>query len=408
MKKGCTFLSKGQETLPVEKKNIHEEAAPASSPSKEASALEEAAPVSVPPKEAPQKGPGGKWLQESLFYKRMGHLNREYVRMLPKSARSEFQVRFEKKQGACETCILAKQKRRLNREAAERPEQGQRQGQRQERIQRIEKIERRRERADIGRIAMRIARIDGEDRRRGASARSICRRYVEGLALLALSDFAVFNNACSTPPSSRPRPEIDKLNQYPALVSWDRAEKPLIDFAEADVLTIFDCCHAGQEASRIVNWHRIYETLSATDERGVTPTPGPKSFTSALISSLIELRDGPLDAFSTADLLESMSRKLPSDYGPILNNRSSNLSSRHLVLEPHRFEDKNDVVKPPKASWGLIFDINSDRLAPAQARHIANALPRVFQNAGGQLHDIRWQNFTPYAPAEESPSSPLT
>jgi hypothetical protein len=209
-------------------------------------------------------------------------------------------------------------------------------------------------------------------------------------------------------PSSRPRPEIDKSNEYPALVSWDRAEKPLLDCAEADVLTLFDCCHAGQGASRIVNGHRIYETLSATDERGVTPTPGPESFTSALIDSLKELGDGPRTAFSTADLQESMSRKLPSDRGPILNNRSSKPSSRHLMLEPLRFEDKNDVVEPPKASWALIFDIDSDHLAPAQARDIANDLPRVFQNAGVLLRDIRWQIFTPYAPAEESPSSPLT
>lgn len=206
-------------------------------------------------------------------------------------------------------------------------------------------------------------------------------------------------------PSSRPRPEIDKSNEYPALVSWDRAEKSLLDFAEADVLTIFDCCHAGQGASPIVNGHRIYETLSATDERGVTPTPGPESFTSALIASLIELGDV---VFSTADLLESISRKLPSDRGPILNNRNSNPLSRHLMLEPLHFEDKNDVVEPPKASWALIFDIDSDHLTCAQARYIANNLPRVFQNAGVPLHDIRWQTFTPYAPAEYSPSSSLT
>ncbi|KAF7513641.1 hypothetical protein GJ744_007692 [Endocarpon pusillum] len=89
-----------------------EEEAPASLPQKGVP-VEEAAPVSAQ-KKTPQKGPSGKWLQESLLHKRMGHLNREYVRMLPKSARSEFQVRFEKKQGACETCILAKQKRRPN------------------------------------------------------------------------------------------------------------------------------------------------------------------------------------------------------------------------------------------------------------------------------------------------------
>ncbi|KAF7508739.1 hypothetical protein GJ744_008986 [Endocarpon pusillum] len=37
-----------------------------------APALEEAAPVIVSLKKSPQKGPGGKWLQESLLHKRMG------------------------------------------------------------------------------------------------------------------------------------------------------------------------------------------------------------------------------------------------------------------------------------------------------------------------------------------------
>ena len=48
-------------------------------------------------------------------------MNSEYVRMLLKSARSEFRVRFEK-QGVCETCIVAKQKRRPSREAVKRAE----------------------------------------------------------------------------------------------------------------------------------------------------------------------------------------------------------------------------------------------------------------------------------------------
>ncbi|ERF72613.1 hypothetical protein EPUS_08749 [Endocarpon pusillum Z07020] len=96
-------LCKGKEILRVEKKNgvyplsenmkmsmtaavqensnraaevSAEEAAPASLPTKEVSAQEEAAPVSAL-KKAPQRGAGGKWLQESLLHKRMGHLNRD-------------------------------------------------------------------------------------------------------------------------------------------------------------------------------------------------------------------------------------------------------------------------------------------------------------------------------------------
>ena len=64
-------------------------------------------------------GPAGRWLQKRLLYRRMGHLNQEYVRQLVKAAKQDFRIRFEKKEFH-KTCVLAKQRRKPNKEPAER------------------------------------------------------------------------------------------------------------------------------------------------------------------------------------------------------------------------------------------------------------------------------------------------
>ena len=63
--------------------------------------------------------PASKWLQEKLLHRRMGHLNQEYVRLLPKAVKQDFRIKLEKKE-LCESCIIAKQRRKPNREPVER------------------------------------------------------------------------------------------------------------------------------------------------------------------------------------------------------------------------------------------------------------------------------------------------
>jgi hypothetical protein len=60
-----------------------------------------------------------KWVQERLLYQRIDHLNQEYIRQLPEVVKQDFRIRFSKK-GFCETCVIAKQRRILSKEPAER------------------------------------------------------------------------------------------------------------------------------------------------------------------------------------------------------------------------------------------------------------------------------------------------
>src|SRR5436190_24149719 len=76
-----------------------------------------------------------------------------------------------------------------------------------------------------------------------------------------------------------------------ARACWNTAEKPLIDDADGDVLTILDCCFASNIQKDFEEDVRIYELLTASGPDKPTSAPGPKSFTRALIDSLQELLD---------------------------------------------------------------------------------------------------------------------
>ena len=131
--KGQAVLTKGERKLVVKKKEgiypVTQElvdslaAAIVKAPvlPEPASALKDTASANLLPKKAVKSISRVKWLQESLLHRRMGHLNREFVRMLPQAARQEFQIKFEK-QTLCETCVLSKHKKKANREPVERAE----------------------------------------------------------------------------------------------------------------------------------------------------------------------------------------------------------------------------------------------------------------------------------------------
>jgi transposase InsO family protein len=78
-----------------------------------------AAAVSVARTDVEKAAPAGPWIKERLVHDRMGHLNQEFVRLLPKATNQAFRIRYEKRE-LCEPCVIAKQRRRPNRQPAER------------------------------------------------------------------------------------------------------------------------------------------------------------------------------------------------------------------------------------------------------------------------------------------------
>jgi hypothetical protein len=89
------------------------------------------------------------------------------------------------------------------------------------------------------------------------------------------------------------------LNQ----IVWNEAEC-LINDIEADMLLVFDCCHAGQLAGTKTREfsNKIFEFLGATQANATTRAPGVESFTSALIWAL-EAFSNDAEGFTTSQLL---------------------------------------------------------------------------------------------------------
>jgi hypothetical protein len=106
----------------------------------------------------------------------------------------------------------------------------------------------------------------------------------------------------------------------------------LVKTTRADVLTIFDCCYAGNLCGR--SPRRNFEFLAATRD-GRTPVPGDTSFTSALIWAL-ETLVAHNTPFSTTVLMNHIINKaphFPKKQIPILIPRYE-LSDRRLMLAP--------------------------------------------------------------------------
>ncbi|KAL1626831.1 hypothetical protein SLS56_006647 [Neofusicoccum ribis] len=95
-------------------------------------------------------------------------------------------------------------------------------------------------------------------------------------------------------------------------VYWNPAERLLIDEVEADVLSIMDCCFSSDLVRNVVETGRTFEMLSASGVGQVTPAPGEKSFTRALIKCLKTLESGSVGgSFTTRDVIEQIQKERP-------------------------------------------------------------------------------------------------
>jgi hypothetical protein len=75
------------------------------------------------------------------------------------------------------------------------------------------------------------------------------------------------------------------------IARWDDAERPLIKTADADVLTILDCCYSSNAVKAVTNDPRVYELLAACPFNEKTWGPSPTSLTTALTTALNHLLD---------------------------------------------------------------------------------------------------------------------
>lgn len=188
----------------------------------------------------------------------------------------------------------------------------------------------------------------------------------------------------------------DTSTPYPAQASWNRAESPLIEEADCDVLAIFDTCFASniQKNGQLKDL-RTYEFFAASGHDKMTAGPGPKSFTNALISSLKELLEECGDnSFTIRQLCEKVNLKEARR-----GNQSHVWSrfkryDRYIALAPlkrtlaQRKEDFNP--DQTRAFLSLRLPLTTERLTEEQISTIARAFSKAVKDHKAPVKSIDW------------------
>ncbi|KAF2789190.1 hypothetical protein K505DRAFT_393051 [Melanomma pulvis-pyrius CBS 109.77] len=119
--------------------------------------------------------------------------------------------------------------------------------------------------------------------------------------------------------------------RYHPTAMWRMAEKPLIESAESDVLTILDCCFASNAIKSTSRDTRIYELLAACPLNERTYGPGEGSLTTILLKTMINLL-GSYGRFSVLRLVEAVNKTRTQTTALRWDRLGSH--DRSVILEP--------------------------------------------------------------------------
>ena len=191
-------------------------------------------------------------------------------------------------------------------------------------------------------------------------------------------------------------------NPNNALV-WNNAEERL-QGKDADILLIFDCCHAG--LLRKDRGYHTFEFLGACEKGETTPPPGHTSFTRALIWALVRMAEESPRGFSTLQLKNKISKyeHFATDKKQHLSlSLRERLTSRMHVFITPRTSASNSVPSSARAEettghstlgeW-LGFRLYFDRYqSPEDIHKLADAFNEFVSDHRGQgLHEVELEN----------------
>ncbi|KAK5137339.1 hypothetical protein LTR08_008916 [Meristemomyces frigidus] len=195
--------------------------------------------------------------------------------------------------------------------------------------------------------------------------------------------------------------------KFDARANWNQAEESL-EHAEADCLTILDCCCAGSIMKGSTEDIRTFEVLAATGKKMPTEPPGKRSFTRAMIGALRDQLQKPEQVpFTTFALNEDIMRRR-GNHRSHLFSRHPTSSHRFIKIAPLQLHDTTEVpVSAQEASYltvrfsfkdvTLLKEGQVKRLAKEVSQSAANSnlgINRIDfiefqQNKGGE----RWAEF---------------
>lgn len=184
---------------------------------------------------------------------------------------------------------------------------------------------------------------------------------------------------------------------YLPQANWNEAEK-VLDSTEADVLTILDCCAAGNTFRDSTSDVRAFEVLAAAGRNTPTIGPGPRSFTRAFIDTLKDFSETPDRLpFTTYELHQEIMRRR-SDMSSHLFSRFAKPRARHIALAP--LSHQSSVVKDKNTTaWlDLRFKFSDlDKIPSNGISILASRLSAAAVCSDVSITTIQWLGFHQFA-----------
>jgi hypothetical protein len=157
-----------------------------------------------------------------------------------------------------------------------------------------------------------------------------------------------------------------------------------MESAEADVLSLLDCCYAGNAHKGVGGERRTYELLAACPRGQKTRGPGPNSFTTRLLDALEHLLDTPKDPPIIMTRLEEVinTRATQGLIPVMLLDRLDNHIGRHIQLAPVQERAKKENEKfqsrpQEKSVVKLLFSLEVEKLSQSQIESWAHELSKL-------------------------------
>ncbi|KAF2102303.1 hypothetical protein NA57DRAFT_54220 [Rhizodiscina lignyota] len=176
-------------------------------------------------------------------------------------------------------------------------------------------------------------------------------------------------------------------HNWQAKAVWEKAEVHLLENAKCDALSILDCCFAGDvHKGGIMDDDRTYQLLSAAGRQKPTNRPGPRSFTSALIQSLmglLEERQGR--PFTTLQLQNRISQQEHRTRNPPFLWHRLKRDERMIFLSPlAKRSRKNslDNVEPSRAFLTFRIALSEERLNEKQVKELGKGITQAAETSG--------------------------
>ena len=187
-------------------------------------------------------------------------------------------------------------------------------------------------------------------------------------------------------------------------VKWHLAEN-LLHETRSDVFVIFDCCYAGDAGRAGGLSTRASEFLAATSAGSTTKSPGPKSFTSALMWALIKLSQ-ERTRFTTSELAHKIKQcpEFPRDQVPVLTERNAACIER-IILAP--LSKDGTSVEDPHLQSPIVSDAREllvlkfvlDRYPEKDdVANLAQGIAHMVKTYGLLFRRVIWGGIHPVSP----------